>query len=326
MRRHEELEFAVAELEQHNIKYATRPTDGGHIEIIWQVSPDKEVRRVFTSKTPSDHRTRLNARAFIRRALRQDGVDIDSKHISPPKKQPAALEKALQVPRQGPTIPEQLEALRSDVADVADLLLDVLNLISELKGIQNAQPVVIQPTSVVPSYSPPKTSVRSKKAIDYVSAGWNSLEALARDMDLPVNITYRKLYYLKNQGLVELKGGRCRLVPKEITAPQSLIETLPNFLEQTPPPEVEIEAVSTEVPHEITETPSPEVVAVPMSEMVPAKKKHSPKEEQASRTKKASSTKTPSKVSLEKETDGTDSRVSKEGERKTNGHSGHQII
>jgi len=222
MKRHEELEFAVAELEQHNIKYATRTTEGGHIEIVWQVSPDKEIRRVFTSKTPSDHRTRLNARAFIRRALRQDGIDIDKKQTTATKKSPAVLERALQAPRQGPTIPEQLEALRSDVADIVDLLLDVSNAIAELKSMQSAQqPTILASPESAPTYSAPKPSVRSKKAIEYVSAGWNSLDALARDMDLPVNITYRKLYYLKNLGLVELEGGKCRLTPTDTEdAPQ----------------------------------------------------------------------------------------------------------
>ncbi|MGY3581939.1 anti-sigma regulatory factor (Ser/Thr protein kinase) [Bradyrhizobium sp. USDA 4341] len=37
MRRNEELEFAVAELKRYNIRYDTRETNGGHIEIAWQV-------------------------------------------------------------------------------------------------------------------------------------------------------------------------------------------------------------------------------------------------------------------------------------------------
>jgi hypothetical protein len=212
MKLHEEAQFAVLELERHNIKYDARNTDGGHVEIAWQVSPDKEVRRVFTSKTPSDHRTRLNARSYIRRALRQDGVNIDPKPET--TKKPALLEKALQAPRREPTIPEQLAAIRSEMADMIDLMLDVSNALSAMKD-QNHPPVEAAPITapIVETKPVKKPSVRSKKAIDFVSTSWNSLEAIARDMGLPPEITYRKLYYLKKQEQVEFNGGRCRLMP-----------------------------------------------------------------------------------------------------------------
>lgn len=214
MRRHEELEFAVAELKLHNIKYDTRDTDGGHIEIAWQVSPDKEVRRAFTAKTPSDHRSRLNLRSYIRRALRQDGVNLDPKPS--PSEKPALLEKALQTPKHVETIPDQLRAIRADMADMIDLLLDLSNAMAATKAREQADSVA-SVASAAPRIeekpSIPKPSVRSKKALDHVSSSWNSLEAIAKSMDLPTDITYRKLYYLKQQDKIEFEGGQCRLKP-----------------------------------------------------------------------------------------------------------------
>jgi hypothetical protein len=217
MRRHEEVEFAVEELKRHNIRHDVRDTDGGHVEIAWQVSTDKEVRRVFTSKTPSDHRSRLNARSVIRQFLRQDGVDLAPK---PPvvKQKPKLLEKALQAPRHEPTIPEQLSAMRAEMADLTDLLLDISSAIAIIRdrGSMHAAP---PPTHVAAAPQIPlkQQSVRSKKAITYISKAWNSLDAIAKELGLPRDITYRKLYYLKQQDIIEFDGGRCRLKPEPIT-------------------------------------------------------------------------------------------------------------
>lgn len=211
MKRNEEVEFAVAELERFNIRFDTRQTDGGHVEIAWQVSPDKEIRRIFTSATPSDHRTRLNARSYIRRALRQDGVNLDPKPPTPKKS--ATLEKALRVPEPVETIPDQLRAIRAELSDLTELLLDLSSGIASLRDREPVQAPAILPAEVKDAKKP---SVRSKKAIDFLTAAWSSIEAIARDLELPVDVTYRKLYYLKNKDQVELRRGQCRLKPGKI--------------------------------------------------------------------------------------------------------------
>lgn len=213
MRRNEELEFAVAELKRHNIKYETRETNGGHIEIRWQVSPDKEVRKVFTSKTPSDYFSRMNARSVIRNALRHDGVDLERK---PSEKKPKLLEKALQQPQPAETIPDQLHSIRSELADITELLLDFSNVLGLLRDGLLVQSTPVEAVTPDVKAPPPKPSVRSKKAIEFVSVSWNSLDAIARDMELPLEVTYRKLYYLKQQDKVEFRGGQCRLKPAKL--------------------------------------------------------------------------------------------------------------
>lgn len=214
-RKNEELDFAVAELKRHNIKFETRETNGGHIEIRWQVTPDKEVRKVFTSKTPSDYLTRMNARSVIRNTLRHDGVALERK---PTEKKPKLLEKALQPPQPVETIPDQLQGIRSELADITDLLLDLSNVLGALRGILPVQtpPVAAALVPVLEVPPSPKASVRSKKAIQVVSTNWNSVEAIARDLELPVNVTYRKLYYLKQQDKVEFRDGQCRLKPAKL--------------------------------------------------------------------------------------------------------------
>jgi predicted Rossmann fold nucleotide-binding protein DprA/Smf involved in DNA uptake len=212
MRRNEEVEFAVAELKRYNIRYETRETEGGHVEIRWQVSDAKQIRQVFTSKTSSDHRTRLNARSYIRQALRQDGVNTDQ--AAEVQKKPSKLEKALKTPEPVETIPDQLRAMRSELADLTDLLLDISN---SLAASRTPEPVQLSPTPVIEApiaaaaAKPP--SVRSKKVAEYLTTAWNSIDAIARDMGLPFEVTYRKLYYLKGQEKVEMRRGECRLKP-----------------------------------------------------------------------------------------------------------------
>jgi predicted Rossmann fold nucleotide-binding protein DprA/Smf involved in DNA uptake len=219
MRRNEELEFAVAELKRYNIRYETRETEGGHVEIRWQVSDAKQVRQVFTSKTSSDHRTRLNARSYIRQALRQDGVNTDQ--ATQTQKKPSKLEQALKTPEPVETIPDQLRAMRSELADLTDLLLDISNSLAASRQPEPVQPVPepITEVAVTPPPSSKQPSVRSKKVAAYLSTAWNSIDAIARDMGLPFEVTYRKLYYLKGQDKVEMRRGECRLKP---TRPQLL--------------------------------------------------------------------------------------------------------
>lgn len=112
-------------------------------------------------------------------------------------------------------MPDQLRAIRSEIADLTDLMLDIANAMSALREqpVEQAPPPPPQPVAAEPPAKKP--SVRSKKAIEFVSANFNSIEAIARDMELPVDVTYRKLYYLQGKDEVELRRGECRLKPKK---------------------------------------------------------------------------------------------------------------
>lgn len=204
MKRNEALDFVTAELKARNIRYETQTNGANHIEIRWQTTPDKEVRRYFVPATPSDHRGRLNARAEVRRMLKQDGVKLEPEHG--PRKPATLLARALDLPKPTEPIPDQIKALRAEIADLTELVLDLSTSISIVRdhALQQQKPVL--------HLSPPKkTSVRSKKVLDFLAANWSSLDAIARDMELPVEIVKRKCYYLRDK--VEMANGRARVKP-----------------------------------------------------------------------------------------------------------------
>ena len=116
-------EIVTSELKLHGIKAHTRDLGSGHIEITWQVAPEKEVRKVVTAKTASDWRAGMNLRAVVRKLLRADNVA--TKRQAEPRRKPNALAKALDVPKPDTivTIPEQLTAMRCELADLTELVL-----------------------------------------------------------------------------------------------------------------------------------------------------------------------------------------------------------
>jgi hypothetical protein len=112
--------------------------------------------------------------------------------------------------------------MRAEIADLAEL---VMSLRDRIEDVLTKPELTPEPAPIVE-----KLSTRSKKAIEYVSAGWNSIEALARDMELPLKIALRKLDYLAKTGKVEIMRGQCRLKPapaKPLPAEPLQAELLP---------------------------------------------------------------------------------------------------
>jgi hypothetical protein len=216
-----------AEFELWGVKFQHCTRGSGHIELRWQVSPVKEVRTHIVAKTPSDHRWFLNERAAIRRMFRADGLVLKEQIVNKPK--PGKLEKALAAPAQVITTDDQIKLLRAEIGDLSDLVLSLKERLED---------VLTMPASPAPEPLPPpapieKLSTRSKKAIEYVSAKWNSIEALARDMEVPLKTAIQKLNYLAKKGEVEIARGQCRLTPKPEPIPEpapKLEIALPAFL------------------------------------------------------------------------------------------------
>ncbi|KRR21384.1 hypothetical protein CQ14_06965 [Bradyrhizobium lablabi] len=200
---HSELtEIATAELKQHGIKPQITHTNGGHIEIAWRVVPEKELRRVITSKTGSDWRARMNLRAEVRRLLRADNVAL--KQETKPKKHPE-LAKALNLPQEVVPLPDQVSALRGEVADLTALMTRVAKVVGSLRDTVAAQ--VVPPP---PKPEPP--SSRSVKIKEYLSLDrWVSLSALARDTGLSPKQIKLKLDYLARLGELTVYQGQAKL-------------------------------------------------------------------------------------------------------------------
>jgi hypothetical protein len=110
-----DLQILLAELRSVGLRPQVEKTGGNHNRVTWCVE-GKEERVYFCSSTPSDYRSRLNVRADVRRMLRADNVALE-KTASRPQ-----LQRAMEVPRAAPSIPEELTALRNEVADLAALV------------------------------------------------------------------------------------------------------------------------------------------------------------------------------------------------------------
>jgi hypothetical protein len=210
MRTHETVDIALAELKLHGIKGQTRDLGSGHIEIAWQVVPEKEVRKVVTAKTASDWRAGLNIRSTVRGLLRADNVEI-RRQPQIGKKKPAALQKALDLPRPDvPTTPEQLTAIRGELADLTQLTLRLAKHIGQLR-----EAVLPKAATPAPAHRPEiKLPSRSIKLAEYLNAVSSvSIASLVRDTGLDLKQIKLKLAYLERQGRVVVHQNMAKLKP-----------------------------------------------------------------------------------------------------------------
>lgn len=210
MAKDDALSLLRSEFNLWNVKFSHREIGSGHIELRWQVTPDKEVRSYIIAKTPGDHRGALNARADIRKLFRADRLTLNE-----PVKKPPALHKALAIPKAVETDRDQIRMLRAEVADLTDM---VMELVGKMDGMQAPAPAPA-PAPITPApvaRGTRKQPYRNINSLEYVSEGWTSLAAIARDMNVPINIAQRKLYYLQRKGVLENSGERWRRAPLDI--------------------------------------------------------------------------------------------------------------
>ncbi|MEY9179743.1 hypothetical protein [Bradyrhizobium sp. USDA 313] len=203
MNNHSELvEIATAELKQYGIRPEVTHTNGGHIMISWRAAPEKEPRCVVTSKTGSDWRGRMNIRADVRRLLRADNV---TKREEPKPKKHPELAKALNLPQPVVPIPDQIAALRGEVADLTELMVRVFKKVSTMGEAVAAK-------AAPPPPPPEPVSSRSVKIKEYLSLDrWVSLSALPRDTGLSSKQIKLKLDYLVRLGEVSVYQGQAKL-------------------------------------------------------------------------------------------------------------------
>jgi hypothetical protein len=70
------LDVVRAELDQHEIDYTLKRTGSGHQKLTFPVKDRSKDLTMILAYSPSDHRAPLNARARIRRYLRDGGYDL----------------------------------------------------------------------------------------------------------------------------------------------------------------------------------------------------------------------------------------------------------
>jgi hypothetical protein len=193
MARDDVLEVVLAELRRYGIKPQVEPTTGGHYSVRWQLE-GKPKRIVLVAGTPSDHRTRLNARAEVRRYLRADGAS--------PGVSVSVTDKIFSTTRHIDPIPNQIADMRAEFEDLTTMLLEISNSIAFIQAS-------LTPTT-------PTQSTRKIRIIDHVPRDRAvKTEEVAVAAGLSPATTYTKLYYLKMTHCVELRDHLWRRIDPE---------------------------------------------------------------------------------------------------------------
>ncbi|MGY2987735.1 hypothetical protein [Bradyrhizobium sp. USDA 4508] len=198
-------QIAVNELRLYGIKPECRPNGRGHIEIVWRACPEKEERVVVVAKTPSDWRSRMNARAEVRKYLRADNVQLATQ-AKPRNPKQTMLQDALSLPQDVIPIPDQLTALRGELADLTALMVRLLKV---AHGTRETVEKVLPKEAPAPV----KLSSRSIKIAEYLSLdSWISITALVRDTGLTLKQIQLKLGYLQRLGEISIHQNQVKLL------------------------------------------------------------------------------------------------------------------
>lgn len=194
---HEHRELLERELTKVGLKPRSEITDGGHLRINFTVHGHE--RHVITAKTPSDHRTTLNARTRIRQVLRADG------YVPPVKEtQPSVFTKALSAPPPSEPLHERVEKLEADI----DALLDMI--VASVRPEDLTRATKAAPVAEAPAPRAQETRGTAKRAVllalEYQWTAYADITRNCRPMtDAHVSVV---LSALKKAGLVERDDTR----------------------------------------------------------------------------------------------------------------------
>lgn len=206
-------QIAMNELKLHGIKPTMRPNGSGHIEIVWRAVPEKQERVVVVARTPGDWRARMNTRAEVRRYLKADNVQLVVQN-KPRTKAKAQLQDAINLPAEIIPIPDQLTALRGEIADLSEMLIKVL------KVAYGTREMIAK---VLPKEAPAPVKLPSAsiKIHEYLSLDrWVSITSLVRDTGLTLKQVKLKLEYLRKQGDLTIHQQSVKLTRQPTIKPR----------------------------------------------------------------------------------------------------------
>lgn len=204
-----DFDIIANELLAHGIKYRTEKAGSGHTNIYWEIG-GKE-RRYTTSTTPSDHRSRLNCRAEVRRMLRADGIVIGK--MAKSKDRDDARRG-----NSGTPIPDQLTDLKQEIADQTDMLLEMMDMVQFIKTALT--PVEDKKEENKAELKLVERNKNKKIRIDILQFvpfdRFVSTEEIENKSMLDNAGVYNRLMYQKKKGKVEQKRGHWKQVtPKK---------------------------------------------------------------------------------------------------------------
>lgn len=188
----EEVDVVVQELRACGIKPQVERTPR-HIAISWQAGPDKPPRTVIVSSTPSDWRGRLNARAEVRRYLRADNISLRE------QAKPAPLaQRIIGPPRHVETTPDQVAAMRSEVADLTELCLELADVVARTAAV------------LVPRREAEQKKGRRLDALAHIpnDGTATTTDAIAAALRVDRKSAYSRLENLRRRGVLVRIGGQ----------------------------------------------------------------------------------------------------------------------
>jgi hypothetical protein len=199
--------IAVEELRLHGIKPECRRNGRGHIEIVWRAVPEKEERVVVVALTPGDWRSRMNTRSEVRKYLKADNVSLVMQHK--PRKKPAQqLRTALDLPPPDVIpIPDQLTALRGEIADLTQL---VVKLVKVTYATRDAVMKVLPKEAQTPQVTLPSAAIKIGEYLSFDR--WVSIPSLVRDTGLSLKQVNLKLGYLKRLDEIAIHQNAVKLL------------------------------------------------------------------------------------------------------------------
>lgn len=231
--RNEEVEAVLRELDAYGLKGRILPLSK-HIAVTWALA-DGRTRSQVCPLTGSDRRGWLNARARVRRQLREDGVVRPS-----PEKR--ILEKALSLPKPSESGDVRLARLEQDNEALLDWLLEMQDSVQQLKQmllgatatvtlnfgqLQAARTESLEEEVVaegkLPAPQPPKTFPPLRRGqpdvvLGVLSNNWQHLNEIEKAVNLIQHVNRASmgtvLSRLKRDGMVESgQRGYWRLAP-----------------------------------------------------------------------------------------------------------------
>jgi hypothetical protein len=205
VKNHDVIKAAVGELERLGIKSRLEDTGGGHVRLVWRSTPDKPEREYFMASTPSDWRAKHNARAFVRKMLRADNVDLD-----PKKTAPKPLENKVrhqQQPTEPSMLVRQIECLRAEIVDLSEWIFELALRMGKEREVATEPEATVTEQPFAKGQRISTKLVRAVNIVDFVTYTPLSTEDIARNCKLPKSNTYTKLMYARQQKKVFLRDG-----------------------------------------------------------------------------------------------------------------------
>jgi hypothetical protein len=120
--RNEVVDRVLEELERYGIRGQVNER-GKHLEIAWAYQ-DGRSRQLFVSRTPSDWRAPVKARADTRKILRTDNIPLQAGTI-------VSFQKAMSLPKPLPNGMTKEQLLQKDVDALVDLVFELDQRLTE---------------------------------------------------------------------------------------------------------------------------------------------------------------------------------------------------